>query len=204
MRTVAKVCMIIAVVFLAVAVVFQSFALYAITHFTINDELANNSWLVPLWTVSLILLPVSLVLGILFKKKERLPLLPLFVAAVGTLFALIVALALQNALPSQVNLNSLNQIQGLTPWRLVYRHLTSVAAGLLIVIACYLSGKATREERIQAENEAYKEHYNLTDTAAVFKDEESTIGLNTYAEEFGQKAPKRRLKRSLRDKTRKA
>lgn len=204
MRTVAKVCMITAIVLMAVALVFQSFAMYAVTHFTVNDELANNHWLVPLWTVSLILLPVSLVLGFLFNKKERLPLIPLLMAAVGTLFSLIVALALWNALPSQVNLNSLNQIQGLTPWRLVYRHLISVAAGLLIVIACYLNGKSTRDERIQKENDAYKEHYNLTDTAAVFKDEESTIGLNTYAEEFGPEAPKRRLKRSLRDKMRKA
>lgn len=204
MRTVAKVCMITAIVLLAVALVFQSFALYAVTNLTVKDELASNEWLVPLWIASLILLPVALVLGILFKKKERLPLAPLIMAAVGALFALIVALALWNALPSQVNLNSLNQIQGLTPWRLVYRHLTSMIAGLLIVIACHLNGKATRDERIQAENEAYKEHYNLTDTKAVFKDEESTIGLNTYAEEFSQKAPKRRLKRSLRDKMRKA
>lgn len=204
MRTVAKICMITAIILLTVALVFQCFALYAITHFTVNEELAGNGWLVPLWLASLILLPVSLVLGMLFKQKERLPLIPLLMGAVGALFSLMVALALWNALPSQVNLNSLNQIQGLTPWRLVYRHLTSVAAGLLIVVACHLNGKSTREERIQKENEAYKEHYNLTDTKAVFKDEESTLGLNTYAEEFGEKAPKRRLKRSLREKMRKA
>lgn len=203
MRTVSKVCTIIAIVLLSVALLFQSMALYAITHRDVVTELAENQWLTPAWITSLVLLPVSLVLTMLLKKKERMNLLPLLMAAVGTVLALMVAIALRNALPTQVNMNSINQTQGLTVWRLVYRHLTSVAAGVFIMIACHLNGKATRDERIQAENDAYKEHFDLSETGAVFKDEESTIGLNRYAEEFGEKAPTRRLKRSLRDKLRK-
>ena len=203
MRTFAKVSNIIAIVLLVVAILFQSMAIYAVTTRDTVKELAENQWLIPVWIASLLLLILALVLGLLFKKKERINLLPLLLAAAGTLFSLMVAMALWNALPSQVNLNSINQTQGLTVWRLVYRHLTSVAAGVFIMIACHLNGKATRDERIQAENDAYKEHFDLSETGAVFKDEESTIGLNHYAEEFGEKAPTRRLKRSLRDKLRK-
>lgn len=202
MRTFAKVSNIIAIVLLAVAFLFQSMAIYAVTTRETVKELAENQWLIPVWIAALVLLPVSLVLGMLFKKKERINLLPLLLAAAGSLFSLLVALALWNALPSQVNLNSINQIQGLTVWRLIYRHLSSVAAGVFIMVACHLNGKASRDERIQRENDAYKEHYDLSGKV-LFKDEESTIGLNQYGEDFGEKKPARRLKRSQRAALRK-
>ena len=196
MRIVAKVCNWIAIVLLAVATLFQGFALYAVcTH----DEayLTENRWLLPLWIAALVLLPAALVVGLLLKKKERINWIPLIMAGVGTLFSLLVALALHDALPSQVNLNSINQTQGLTAWRLTYRHLSSVAAGLFIMVACYLNGTASRDERIQLENDMYKEHYDLSGSP-LFKDDGSTIGLNEYGEEFGEKKPQRRLKRSQR------
>lgn len=202
MRTFAKVSNIIAIVLLAVALLFQSMAIYAVTTRETVKELAENQWLIPVWIASLVLLILALVLGMLFKKKERINLLPLLLAAAGTLFSLLVAMALWNALPSQVNLNSINQIQGLTVWRLIYRHLSSVAAGLFIMVACHLNGKASRDERIQRENDAYKEHYDLSGKV-LFKDEESTIGLSQYGEDFGEKKPARRLKRSQRAALRK-
>ena len=203
MRIAAKICNITAIVFLSVAVLFQLFALYAITTRDTAPELTQNAWLVPAWSASLVLLPAALVLGMLLKYKERINLLPLIMAVVGTLLSLLVAIALAKALPPLVNMNSMDQTQGLTPWRLTYRHLTSVIAGTLIAFACYLNGKTSRDDRIQAENDAYKEHFDLSNTGVVFKDEESTIGLNHYAEEFGEMAPTHRLKRSLRNKWRK-
>jgi len=196
MRTFAKVCNITAIVFLTIATVIQGFAVHAVGKSNVT-ALTENRWLMPVWIAALVLLPVALVLGMLFKKKERINLLPLLLAAVGTLFSLLVALALWNALPSQVNLNSINQTQGLTVWRLIYRHLSSAAAGVLVMVACHLNGKASRDERIQHENDMYKEHYDLSGKV-LFKDEESTIGLNQYGEDFGEKKPARRLKRSQR------
>lgn len=202
MRTFAKVSNIIAIVLLVVAILFQSMAIYAVTTRDTVKELAENQWLIPVWIASLVLLILALVLGLLFKKKERINLLPLLLAAAGTLFSLMVAMALWNALPSQVNLNSINQTQGLTVWRLIYRHLSSVVAGVFIMMACHLNGKASRDERIQRENDMYKEHYDLSGKV-LFKDEESTIGLNQYGEDFGEKKPARRLKRSQRAAQRK-
>lgn len=202
MRTFAKVSNIIAIVLLVVAILFQSMAIYAVTTRDTVKELAENQWLIPAWIASLVLLILALVLGLLFKKKERINLLPLLLAAAGTLFSLMVAMALWNALPSQVNLNSINQTQGLTVWRLIYRHLSSVVAGVFIMMACHLNGKASRDERIQRENDMYKEHYDLSGKV-LFKDAESTIGLNQYGEDFGEKKPARRLKRSQRAAQRK-
>ena len=75
MRTFAKVCNITAIVFLTIATVIQGFAVHAVGKSNVT-ALTENRWLMPVWIAALVLLPVALVLGMLFKKKERINLLP--------------------------------------------------------------------------------------------------------------------------------
>jgi len=201
MRNVAKFCYILAILLLVIATALQGLALFSVVS---NDApvAKENTWLVPCWGIALAGLPVAAVLCVALRKKKRWSLLPLLLAAVCTLLALLVALALRDAFPPQ--LNSVGETQGLTTWRLWYRHLSSVVAGGLIVLASALHLMATRQERIRQENSEYRAVYDLSGEP-LFKDRaDSTIGLDEYAEEFGNKKDRRRLKRSLRTARRKA
>ena len=155
----------------------------------------ENDWLIPLWIAALVLVPAGAVLTAVFKEKGAWLTVPLAVAAVGTVLSLIVALTLKNGLP--VSMNSVGDEVGLTTWKLVYRHLSSVFAGVLVLIAAAVHWLACREERIRWENEGYKPVYDLSG-APLFKDDDSTLGLER--EDVIDAKPTRKLKRSLRHK----
>ena len=203
MRKVAKILRILAIALWAVA----AFALLmtwlgtrllptGYTYESVFDQ-AGRIWLMPAWDVALGLVAFGIVLGSHFKKKEKLNWIPLLLAVAGAIVAAAVALELKDALPEKVGTQYASQ--GLTAWRLIWRHFSPVAAGVLAAVAARLSHSATRDERILAENEAYKEHYDLSGDP-IFAESESTLGLETYAEDFGVKKPAHRLKRSLRKK----
>lgn len=203
MRKVAKILRILAIALWAVA----AFALLmtwlgtrllptGYAYESVFDQ-AGRTWLMPAWDVALGLVAFGIVLGSRFKKKEKLNWIPLLLAVAGAIVAAAVALELKDALPEKVGTQYASQ--GLTAWRLIWRHFSPVAAGVLAAVAARLSHSATRDERIIAENEAYKEHYDLSGDP-IFAESESTLGLETYAEDFGVKKPAHRLKRSLRKK----
>lgn len=191
MRTFAKTLWVIALILLVFATAFQLLALLGgvATNAEIQKE---HPWLVTMWVGALVLLPAAAVLCRVLGEHRAWPLMPLIVAAVGILLALLVALALQDAFPAQ--LSSAGETRGLTPWRLIYRHYSSVAAGALLTISALLHLIENRRERIRRENEEYRSIYDLSGDA-LFRDE-STIGLDRYADEADK--PKRKQKRSLR------
>lgn len=164
-------------------------------------DVAGNEWLLPVWSAAIAAVAVGIGLCILLKKRENANHVPFILALVGGILALIVALELKSALP--VKVGTQYSSQGITAWRLIWRHLTPVAAGLLTAIAAWISRTANRAARIQAENDAYKEHYDLSGDPLFADGQPSTIGLETYAEDFGVKRPARKLKRSLRKKNNK-
>ena len=157
----------------------------------------GNGWLLPVWIASMVALLAAFILCKVFKKQENLSLIPLSIGLLAGVAALVVALELKNLLPVQVGLQY--DEQGINDWRLVWRHLTPVAAGLFVAVSAWLNRRVCRDERIAAENAAYTDHYDLSGDP-VFSDGDSTIGLDTYAEDFGIKKPGHRLKRSLRRK----
>ncbi len=164
-------------------------------------DVAGNQWLLPAWSAAVAAVAVGIGLCILLKKRENANHIPFILALVGAVLALIVALELKSALP--VKVGTQYSSQGITAWRLIWRHLTPVAAGALTAVAAWISRTANRAARIQAENDAYKEHYDLSGDPLFADGQPSTIGLETYAEDFGVKRPARKLKRSLRKKNNK-
>lgn len=200
MRSAAKFCLVLSGILLVISTCFQALALCSVVliESTPAEVFTDNPWLVPMWAVALVLLPVGFFLCIGLREKKNWLILPLVVAAVGSLLALIVALALKDGLTPQIN--QLGNTQGLTPWKLCYRHLSSVAAGVLTVLAAVLHMAACRAEKLRQQEGAYKSIYNL-DGSPLFKDKDSTIGLDGYADENGK--PTRPMKRSQRHKLKK-
>ena len=204
MRIIAKIFVIVAICLWAVGA-FALLATYIGTRLIPTGydyvsvfDMAGNQWIMPAWITAIAAIAAGFVLCCVLKAKENANWIPLVLGVVGAAAALIVALELKSALPVKVGTQYLDQ--GLTAWRLIWRHFTPVPAGVLVAVAAWLNRTSSRDERIYAENEAYKEHYDLSGDA-VFAD--STIGLETYAEDFGIPKPKRKLKRSLRKKVQK-
>ena len=195
MRTAAKVSYIFGLILLVVALCFQALSLFAVLVIEGNPaDVFDSPWLIPIWVVSLVLLLAATVLCKVLQEKPRALLIPLLVGGLGTVLSLIVALALKEGLPPSIN--QLGTEQGLTAWKLTYRHLSSVFAGALVVLSAALHMAACRQERLRRESEEYKSVYNL-EGAPLFKDD-STLGLETFADE--KEAPARKMKRSLRHK----
>lgn len=197
MGTLSKTCQWIASALLVIATAFQLLALLGgvLSNAVIQKE---NPWLVTMWVAALVLLPVAAVLIHLLAECRAWPVLPLILAAIGTLLALLVALALQDAFPAQMN--SIGDTQGLTPWRLAYRHYSSVVAGVLLIVAAVLHLVENRQVRIRRENDEYRSIYDLSGDV-LFKDD-STLGLDSFADQ--KEVPRKKRKRSLRRAAEKA
>lgn len=152
-----------------------------------------------LWVLSTVLLPIAAVLCGIFGKKEKWPYLPMALALVGAGLALIVVFSMGSVEAFQESFNQMafSGNRGLTGFRLLYRHGLPVLVGVMLAILSYLNHKNTRDDRIRREEEAYKEHY-LLDGDPLFKDADSTLGLNEYAEDFSVNKQQRKLKKSQR------
>lgn len=204
MRKLSTFCFVVAILLWAVALFALLIAALGMLlipmgegHVTVFD-MEGNQWLMPCWILSVVGLAVAGGLRIALKNKEMLNLLPLLLAVAAAVVGLIVALALRTALPAHVGTQYASQ--GITAWRLIWRHLTPVMAGVFIALSAWLNRLASRNERLRAENDAYKEHYDLSGAPLFSDGDKSTIGLDTYGEEFGIQKPARKLKRSLRHK----
>ena len=201
MRSAAKFCLVLAGFLLVVAFMFQALSLCSVLLLTEHpaEVFTEKSWLVPMWITSLVVLPVGYILCISLREKGTWLLLPLVLAGVGTVLSLIVALALKAGLPPRMN--ELGQEVGLTAWRLCYRHLSSVFAGGLTVLAAVLHLLACRQDRTRRDNEGYTPVYDLSGEP-LFRNMDSTLGLDTYASQQEGAAP-RKMKRSRKAALRK-
>ncbi len=150
-----------------------------------NNFATKMPWLAPAWCGMLALLIAAFVL--LLKLRERPPWPPIILigALVGALAALIVAFALRDALPG--HLSATGETQGLTTWKLLYRHMSSALVGVLIAAEAAAYWGLCRHERRRAEAAA-------TDPAS------STIGLDGFAGDDSVYAKPKKLKRSLKYK----
>ncbi len=184
MRIVFKIAHIVVGILLAVSTAFQLLALFGGVLLNENNNFTENTpWLVPVWGVTLALLIVAYVL--LLKLGDRHPWPPiLFVAAlVGAVAAFVVAITLRDALPD--HLNASGQAQGITTWKLLYRHLSSVLVGVLIAVESAAKWMLCRRERQKAQAVA-------ADAVT------STIGLDSFARDDGVGKKPKKLKRSMR------
>ena len=133
MRIVFKLNHFVIGVLLVISTVFQLLAMLGGVLLNEHNDFAEKMpWLVPVWCVMLALLIAAYVL--LLKFGERYPWQPILLAAslVAAFAAFVVALALRDALPDHLNVSGATQ--GLTTWKLLYRHRSSSLVGVLIAI----------------------------------------------------------------------
>jgi uncharacterized membrane protein len=134
----------------------------------------------------LILLIVAYVLVMKLGERHPWPPILLVAALIGAVAAFIVAITLRDALPDHLNVSG--ETQGLTTWRLLYRHLSSSLVGVLIAVEAGIQWFLCRRARKKAQAAA-------NDPAA------STIGLDSFA---GDKVTPNKLKRRLKRAKKKA
>lgn len=204
MRLASKLCVIAAYILLAVTLPFiLLYCFYPVPegiNYVPPTQMPGNGWLLPAWIGAFVLLLAAAVLCGVFRNKERHSLVIMIAALAGALVALIAALAFKNALPEQVGVKYMDQ--GLSAWEFVYRHLSAVFAGGLIAIAAFIRYSEARGQRLYEENEAGKTGYDLSGEP-LFDDGESTLGLDSYADQEVADEPQKKLKKSQKVAARK-
>lgn len=205
MRLASKLCVIAAYILLAISLLFILIYCCVPVPEGINyvppTHMPGNGWLLPTWIGAFVLLFAAAVLCGVFRNKERHSLVVVVAALVGAVLTLVAALAFKNALPEQVGVKYIGQ--GLSAWEFTYRHLSAVFAGGLIAIAAFIRYSEARGQRLYEENEAGKTGYDLSGEP-VFDDGESTLGLDSYADQEVAAEPQKKLKKSQKAAARKA
>ncbi len=184
MRIVFKIVHIIIGILLVISTAFQLLAMLGGVVFNANNDLAAlMPWLVPVWCGMLVLLIAAFVL--LLKLGARYPWQPIILigALAAAVAAFIVAITLRDTLPDHLNVSG--ETQGLTTWRMLYRHLSSSLVGVLIAVEAGIKWILCLRERKKAQAAA-------NDPAA------STIGLDSFAGDESAYTKPKKLKRSLR------
>ncbi len=190
MYTAFKVNHIVTGFLLTISTVFQLLALLGGVLLNENNNFAAKMpWLVPIWGGMLALLIAAFVLVVKLGDKHPWPPIIFVGALVGAIAALIVALALRDALPGRLNVAG--NTQGLTTWKLLYRHISSVLVGVLIAAEAGIKWVLCCRERRKAQ-------------AAVNDPATSTIGLDSFAGDDTAYAKPKKLKRSLKHAAAKA
>lgn len=183
MRILFRVLNIVTGVLLVLSTAFQLLAMFSGVLFNQYNDLAEQlPWLVPVWCVTLALLIAAYVLVVKRGAKYPWPPILMIGALVGAVAAFVVAITLRDALPDQVIVSG--EIQGLTTWRLLYRHMSSVLVGLLVALTAVLHWIVYRVERRKAQ--------------AAFDPTASTIGLDSFGGDNSTYQKPKKLKRSLR------
>lgn len=160
-------------ILLGIILTFQVLALIGVSTSQVT-VLKESKGLIPIWIGAIYLIGMSVLFCRVWKKKEKLSLIPLVLGAVGAVLALVVALTLRAALPLQAAGSnvSLNGIQGLNGWRLFWRHYSLAVVGAVSAIVSFIHYKSLRNERVRKENEEYKETFNFSADNPLFTDEE--------------------------------
>ncbi len=195
MRTISKVFVWLSWIALIPATLFQGGALLSVW-LKSQSVLEERPWLLPVWAAVILLpIPAQILLGCLYHKKGWTVVCAALVA-VAAVLALVVLLALRDAFPPQTGVNG---TQGLTAWRLCYRHGLSILAPLMTVAAALLQEAENHALRQRQELEAEGTTIDLSGKP-LFRDE-STLGLAHFGgDEADVSAAPRKLKRSLRHK----
>ena len=193
MRTISKIFQWISGVLLVIVAAFQALAMYSVL--TNNSALTEKQpWLIPAWIAALVLPTAALVLFGCFSTKGRLPLLFAGMAVIGAVLALLVTLSLQNEFPVRIATSGADQ--GLSWWKLCYRHYSAVLAGVLVAVAALLQLPENAAAKRRRDMGGEEPHYDLTG-APLFRDG-STLGLEKFGNgEPGGALPKKE-KRSVR------
>ena len=197
MRTSSKILVWLAWIALVPATLFQTGALLSVLMKS-QSVLQEQTWLLPVW-VAVIVLPLAaqILLACLHGKKGW-PVVCAALVLLAAVLALLVLLALREAFPPQTGANG---TQGLTAWRLCYRHGLSILAPLMTVAAALLQELENRALRRRREMEEEGTTLDLSGKP-LFRDE-STLGLAHFGgDEATDAEPPRKLKRSLRHKMR--
>lgn len=135
--------------------------------------------LIPAWIVAIYFIGMAILLCRMWKRKEKLSLVPMTLGIVGAVLALVVALTLRAALPPIAAGTNVRDggLQGLNGWRLFWRHYTPIIVGAVTAIVSFTHYKSLRDDRIRKENEAYKETFNFdADNPLLAKDEDESKG----------------------------
>ncbi len=168
-------------VLLAISTAFQLLALFGGVLFnSYNTITPSLAWLLPLWVFVIIGLIAAFVL--LEKKGDTYPWQPILFAVglVLAVCAFIVAIQLRYEFPDHLIISG--ETQGLTTWRMVYRHMSSALVGALIALIAAIRWGMHRSA-VRAQKEAL-------DLGV------STIGLDSYADGANAaQSPKRRKKK---------
>ena len=173
---------------LVISTAFQLLAMFKGVIFNeLNTFTEDMPWLVPVWSAALVVLVIAYVLLLARGKNFPWQIVVIVCALIGAVAAFAVALALRDALPDYTNVNG--ELVGLTTWRMVYRHLSSSVAGLLMILTASLRLAVYRTEKRKALN--------------IFDPTESTIGLDGFGGD-GSKYRSKKAKRSVRRKQNKA
>lgn len=188
MNTAAKHLTRIAAVVLAISLLFQGLAIWSVL--TKNAQIAEEAWFLPCWIGGLALLVVAVILTAVLWRKNAALIAALALAAAGTVLVLIVSLSIKAEFITSMDLDG--HVQGITVFKLIYRHLSSCIAGVILIIAAGVQlaeNIAVRKYKDMGEGT----HYDLRGKP-IFKDE-STLGLDHFG---GEEAAPRKLKRSMR------
>ena len=158
---------------LGLILTFQVLGLIGVSMSNVN-AIKESEWLIPTWIAAIYLIGMSVLLCKVWKKKERLSIIPLILGVVGAFMAMIVALALRAALPLQVAGTTVRWggLQGLNGWRLFWRHYSPAIVGVIAAVVSFIHHKSLRDERIRKENESYKETFNFDEDNPLLAKEE--------------------------------
>ena len=160
MKTLKKIGKVLAVILLVLVLFYQVMGIWGVALSQVT-AIKEATWLIPIWAVMVALLLIGLILYRVWKGKEYLPLVTLVISLIGAGLALVVALTLQAALPTQVAATNISQsgLQGLDAWKLITRHYSPVAVGVVLAVLSFLQHKQANENRVRKENDSYEEQF---------------------------------------------
>ena len=186
-------------ILLALSTMFQLLAMFGGVLFNeFNDFTKSIPWLIPVWAIALLLLIGTYLLLLLAKRERVLPRLSvearytliIIASLIGALGAFVVALILRDALPFHYTVAG--EPQGINTWRMIYRHMSSALAGVMIAIRAALERYLVRSQRRREQEQAAFEHKEV-----------STLDLDTPAETEQALAQPKKLKRSQKNAAKK-
>ena len=135
-----------------------------ITGFAPPADIRAATWLVPTWIVTTVLIAVTMVLCALWRKKEKLSLIPMVLGIVGAVLAFVIALTFYA--PYDMVLNSEGELAQ-SDWDWFWRHLSPAIISLITAVIAFLHFKRLRDARVRREENAYEEQFVPEETIAV-------------------------------------
>ena len=192
MKALKKIGKVLAVILLVLVLFYQVMGIWGVALSQVT-AIKEATWLIPLWIVMMVLLSAGLILYRVWKGKEYLPLVTLVISLIGAGLALVVALTLQAALPTQVAATNISQsgLQGLDGWKLATRHYPPVVVGVVLAVLSFLQHKEAHENRVRKENDSYEE---------MFTDEDNPLSTPAPAAKPANKKLSKKQRKALKEK----